>query len=443
MTCPRGVSSKTSLRSGTKGDLAMDQRRHTILIVDDEPDVLDSLRHLFHRRYRVLTSTDPSEALELLGREQVQVILSDQRMPGMTGDEFLSRTRQIMPDAIRLIFTGYADIQAVIDAINHGGIFRYILKPWDAAELETIIRQAAEQHDLLEERRRLVDELRQANARLTQANRELAEADQLKTAFLEVASHELNTPITIVQGLSELLQITRPEREEPERSILRQITEGTRQLGRLVGNMLKLVNIGEFRNRLRPEATDLGALLRETIALVDPFLQARNLRFHVDIDEHLGTFLIDADKIRDVLLNILTNAVKFTPDGAEIQLTARLTEADAAEVRVQDRGIGLDDRALNRLFSPFFTEFDPRHHSSGDFGFGKRGLGLGLYLVKTFVELHGGEVSASSAPGEGTTVVIQLPRQPRPHPQADLKAVVDEDSMTSGPERNDHPLSEP
>lgn len=396
-----------------RGDSVMDQRRHTLLVVDDEPDVLDSLRHLFHRRYRVMTCTDPAEALSLLGQEQVQVILSDQRMPGMTGDEFLSRARQIAPDAIRLIFTGYADIQAVIDAINRGGIFRYILKPWDAGELETIIRQAAEQYDLLEERRRLVDELRQANARLTQANRELAEADQLKTAFLEVASHELNTPITIVQGLSELLLMTNPERGEPQASILKQIGEGTRQLGRLVGNMLKLVNIGEFRNRLRPEPTDLCALIRGAVSQVAPFLEGRGLRFQAELDDQLGEFLIDADKIRDAVLNLLTNAIKFTPDGAGIRLSARRTPGGDAEVCVEDQGIGLDERALNRLFSPFFTEFDPRHHSSGDFGFGKRGLGLGLYLVKTFVEQHGGDVSATSVPGEGTTVVMHLPRQPR------------------------------
>src|SRR4051812_44465014 len=178
----------------------MDQRRHTFLIVDDEPDVLESLRHLFHRRYRILTATSGKEALDLMGREPVHIVLSDQRMPGMTGDELLGQVRQRHPEAIRLLFTGYADIQAVIKAVNQGGIFRYILKPWDAAELEAVIAQAAEQYDLLAERRRLIGELQAANARLTQANHDLAESDALKSAFLEVASHELNTPVTIVQG---------------------------------------------------------------------------------------------------------------------------------------------------------------------------------------------------------------------------------------------------
>src|SRR5579864_3131362 len=185
----------------------MDQRRHTLLIVDDEVDVLESLRHLFHRAYRVLTATSGTEALKLLAENEVHLILSDQRMPGMTGDAFLAEARRLFPDVVRMMFTGYADIQAVINAVNEGSIFRYIVKPWDTAELEVIIRQAAERHDMVAERKRLVAELQGANTQLTRANHELVESSQLKSAFIEVASHEFNTPITIVFGMSELLRL--------------------------------------------------------------------------------------------------------------------------------------------------------------------------------------------------------------------------------------------
>src|SRR5262245_42281474 len=125
----------------------MQKRRHTLLIVDDEVDVLESLRHQFHRTYRVLTATSGSQAVSLLNDNEIQPILSDQRMPGMQGDAFLSQARGLQPDAIRMLFTGYADIQAVINAVNEGHIFRYILKPWDTVELEGIIRQASEQYE--------------------------------------------------------------------------------------------------------------------------------------------------------------------------------------------------------------------------------------------------------------------------------------------------------
>ena len=114
-----------------------------------------------------------------------------------------------------MLFTGYADIQAVINAVNEGHIFRYILKPWDTVELEGIIRQGVEQYELLAERRRLIAELQAANAQLCEANEELARAGQLKTAFIEVASHEFNTPITLVLGLTELLRLSNPDRSRP------------------------------------------------------------------------------------------------------------------------------------------------------------------------------------------------------------------------------------
>jgi signal transduction histidine kinase len=396
----------------------IDQRRHTFLIVDDEEDVLDSLRHLFHRQYRVLTAPSGAEALELLRRNEVHLILSDQRMPGMPGDVFLRESRAIAPDAIRMLFTGYADIQAVISAVNEGGIFRYMVKPWDTAELEWVVRQAAEQHDLLAERRRLIAELQDANARLTKANRELEEASALKSAFLEVASHELNTPITIVFGLSELLRLLNPNREQREREIIDRIAGGARQLARLVANLLKLMRADDFRRTLDLAAVDLGALLRTVVDQVAPFIRSRRLRLQVEIADELGSFEIDADKIRDVVTNLLTNAIKFTPDGGSCTLRARLAVADIAEIEVSDQGIGIEPRALGQLFQPFFTEFDPSCHSTGDFGFKKRGMGLGLSIVKKFIELHGGGVSAESTLGQGTRFLVRLPRHPNPSRRA-------------------------
>jgi serine/threonine protein kinase/ActR/RegA family two-component response regulator len=155
----------------------------TVLVVDDEADVVESIQHHLRREFDVFTATGGTQALDLLGRNEVHVILSDQRMHGMQGDAFLSRARRIQPDAIRMLFTGYADIQAVINAVNEGHIFRYILKPWDNEELLGIIRQGVAQYDLLKERKRLISELVKANERLVEANDELFElAGQLRKA---------------------------------------------------------------------------------------------------------------------------------------------------------------------------------------------------------------------------------------------------------------------
>jgi signal transduction histidine kinase len=389
----------------------MDARRHTLLVVDDEVDVLESLRHLFHRSYRVLTASSGNEALELLNKNDVHLILSDQRMPGMSGDVFLSHARRLKPDAIRILFTGYADIQAVINAVNEGNIFRYILKPWDAIELEGVIRQAAEQYELLAERKRLIAELQAANLQLTRANQELEEAGQLKSSFIEVASHEFNTPITLVLGHSELLRLLNPARSEPEQAVVERISDSARQLARLVTSTLTLMRADDFRRRLQCAPVDLAALLRGVAEQVMPFVAARHQHLRIELADDLGTFELDADKIAASVVNLLTNAIKFTPDGGTITLSAQLTEADLAEVVVADRGVGMEPRAVNQLFQPFFTQFDPSLHSSGEFGYNKRGLGVGLSIVKQFVELHGGRVSAQSVLGSGTTVTIALPRR--------------------------------
>mgnify|MGYP000967726587 CR=1 FL=1 len=388
-----------------------ESRRHTLLVVDDEADVLDSLHHLFHRRYRVLTATDGDEAIQLLEREEVHLILSDQRMPGMTGDTFLAKARELRPDAIRMLFTGYADIQAVISAINRGQIYRFILKPWEVPELEATMRQASEQYDLIADRRRLLTALQEANARLTKANEDLAESDALKTAFLEVASHEFNTPINLVGGLTELLRLIEPNRSEEEREILEQLSKASRQLGRLVASTLTLMEADDYKKTLNREPNDLAELLQGVADQVRPFVRSRQQELVVDLGPDLGEFDIDADKVRDAVVNLLTNAVKFTPDQGRISLQAHLIGPDHAEIRVADEGAGLSAKALGRLFHPFFTEFDPSHHSSGDFGYNKRGLGLGLSLVRKFIELHQGEVRAESEPDRGAVFTIRLPRR--------------------------------
>jgi len=139
--------------------------KHPILVVDDEPDILLSLRALLRRDFDVHTAEDGSQALEEMHRHPVHVIMTDQRMPKMTGVELLSRARGECPDTVRIIFTGYADLKAVIDAVNKGEVYRYLTKPWDPDELRAVLQQACEHYEDLAERHRLLAELRDHLAR--------------------------------------------------------------------------------------------------------------------------------------------------------------------------------------------------------------------------------------------------------------------------------------
>ena len=134
--------------------------KRPILLVDDEPEILFSLRGLLRQEFELYTAESGAEALEILRRHPVHVIMTDQRMPQMTGVELLRRSRGECPEAVRIMFTGYADIKAVIDAINQGQIYRYLTKPWDPDELRAVLHQACEQYEQHVERRQLLRDLR-------------------------------------------------------------------------------------------------------------------------------------------------------------------------------------------------------------------------------------------------------------------------------------------
>ncbi|HLJ97025.1 MAG TPA: hybrid sensor histidine kinase/response regulator [Gemmataceae bacterium] len=383
-------------------------RRHTVLVVDDEPDVVQSVQDLLRLEYRVLGTTRADEAMKLMQNEEVHIVMTDQRMPEMTGVEFLRQTRGEHPDAIRLLFTGYADIKAVIDAINQGSVYRYITKPWDPDELQTIIRQAAEQFDLLVERKRLLAELQIKNRELSKANAELVEANQLKEAFIRVASHELRTPLTILFGLAQLALRTAGV-EPPVRDWLTRILTACERLNRLVDQLLKMLSARQFDRSLERRATDLAALVNQAVQDVRPFVDQRRQEVTVELASDLGMVHIEADKIRDCLDNLLLNAIKFTPDGGKIMIAAQRTAEGGTAIRISDSGVGIDAANLPHLFKTFFTGLDVSRHSSGHFEFGRRGLGLGLSMVKAFVEMHGGKVEVASEPGKGSTFVLTLP----------------------------------
>ncbi len=139
-----------------------------ILVVDDEPDNLDLLYRTFRRDFHVLKADSGMNALQMLAAEgEVAVIISDQRMPEMKGTEFLSKTVPQFPDTVRIILTGFTDIEDLVEAINAGQVYKYITKPWDPGELKAVVQRAAETYDLLKQR---TEELRCANAQMGSSN---------------------------------------------------------------------------------------------------------------------------------------------------------------------------------------------------------------------------------------------------------------------------------
>lgn len=179
---------------------------HTILFVDDEKSILKALRRIFlDENYHVLTADGGQEALDLLhAGEKPTVIISDQRMPGMGGAEFLTRARTILPDSIRMVLTGYADINAAMESINQGGIYRYILKPWNDEELRLAVKDAVLMFDLVNQNKRLTRELEKNNLALVELNASLEQKVAERTRALRQIIRELEGRDRIQQYLMEV-----------------------------------------------------------------------------------------------------------------------------------------------------------------------------------------------------------------------------------------------
>jgi DNA-binding NtrC family response regulator len=155
--------------------------KHCLLIVDDEPDVCDSVHDLLRREFRVLKAHSAQEGYELMQQEEVHIIMSDQRMPQITGVELLTSVKARYPQAVRMLFTGYADLESIIAAINQGHVFQFMKKPWQPEELLDAVRQAANEYERLaagaEERERLTVEISTLKERVSSLE---AEVEQLK-----------------------------------------------------------------------------------------------------------------------------------------------------------------------------------------------------------------------------------------------------------------------
>lgn len=246
-------------------------------------------------------------------------------------------------------------------------------------------------------------------SQIRRAAEEARELARMKSDFMVITSHEMRTPLTIVQGYLELLQAG--ETLSPaQNECLERCAAGVVRMTRSLADIAAAVELDEGRVRLRPVPTDLAALAGEVVAELRPFAERRCVGLAVVVANRLPLVSVDAARIRLVLLDLVGNAIRFTSDGGEVRLELRSETEGGVHVVVSDNGIGIAASELQRIFERFYTGADPRHHRSGSFEFQARGAGLGLAIVKGYVEAHGGRVWAESAgPGCGAVFHVLLP----------------------------------
>lgn len=180
----------------------MNEYKHTILCVDDEGHILHSLKRLLRKEnYRMLTASSGEEGLKILSENEVHLVLSDQRMPGMDGTEFLAKVREKYPDAIRIILTGYTDLDTIMDSVNKGNVFKFLLKPWNDQNLKLEINRALDQYDLIQTNRGLDEQVFKQNEELREINDNLENLVQERTRDLEIQNQALQLSQNILENL--------------------------------------------------------------------------------------------------------------------------------------------------------------------------------------------------------------------------------------------------
>ncbi|MGH2772192.1 MAG: sensor histidine kinase, partial [Actinomycetota bacterium] len=224
------------------------------------------------------------------------------------------------------------------------------------------------------------------------------EIDHMKSSLISTVSHELRTPLTMIQGFAELL-LTREFDRDNSREALSQIHKSAERLGRLIEDLLSVSRIESGRLTAKKSRMELGPAIAEGIAAVSPSRQVE-----VQIDEDLPAAFADKDMVVQIVTNLVSNAVKYSPHGAPVRVAARANGA-SLQVSVADQGIGLSSAESDKLFNKFYRVDRPEVKEAG-------GTGLGLYITKSLVENQGGTIAVESVKDKGSTFTFSLPLAP-------------------------------
>ncbi len=375
---------------------------YSILVVEDEAGTLATLSAILEDAgYEVTGLEKGAEALQMIKSCPFNVIVTDIRLPDIGGLEILELAKEINPEVAVIVMTGYTGIETAVNAVNDGA-YAYFVKPINSDEIKTTIANALKQQRLSLENRRLVDDLQQSNKLLFETNEELKKVTQAKSEFLANMSHELRTPLNTVIGFSELLLDKIPGKiNQKQKQCLDDILASSEQLLSLINDVLDLSKVEAGELELKQKTFALNKLIESLTRTMTPILMPRKQSLDIEIEKGLPPIHADKTKIRQVLLNLLGNSVKFTPDGGKLKIEA-IRKDRWCQVSMIDNGIGMKQEEQKRIFEPFYQLDNPISRE-------RSGTGLGLTIAKQIVEKHGGRIRVESEYGKGSRFTFTLP----------------------------------
>ncbi|TCD01048.1 hybrid sensor histidine kinase/response regulator [Pedobacter psychroterrae] len=348
-----------------------------VLYIDDEENNLHAFKASFRRQYEIYIANSAAEGLKILQNVSVHVVIADQKMPQTTGVEFFKNIAETYPDPVRILLTGYTDIEALADAINHGDIYRYITKPWNDLELHNSIKNAYDAYKTKIDLRNKIAELEKTNNELNR--------------FIYSISHELRAPLVSTLGIVNVVKL---EGLFDENEYWRLIETCSNKLDYYIQKTLQYYKNNKNISEITP--IDFSKVVPELIELYSYVDKETN--FHVDIKQE-ETFYGDAFRIEVILGNLISNAIAYQKESEEnkkVNITVSVNRS-SAEITISDNGMGILNEHLEKIFTQFFKS--KTNHGSG----------LGLFIVKEALNKIDGKISVSSDTTDGTTFIITIP----------------------------------
>ena len=374
---------------------------YSILIVDDTQQNVQVLSQILRDAgFKVLAAFNGSSALNLINKRPPDMILLDVMMPGMSGFEVAESLKKHEEySSIPIIFLSALDeIEAKMKAFESGGV-DYITKPFQHQEVLARIELHLRLKTLEKERESYIKDLKQQRENLEKLNKE-------KDDILGIISHDMRNPLGGIIGISNFL-ITEPVEDPAEmEDMLKLIEQSAEKLLALVNDLLNVAIIEANTFSVNLEETDVVNLIDDVIQLHQPAAKSKHVAIITEYPPKNVMAKLDKSKITQVIGNLISNAIKFTKSGGQVTIkveTPNESEFKGLRIFVRDTGIGIPDDLMPILFNKMAG-----HQRNGTNG--EKGTGLGMPIVKRYVEAHKGTISVSSNPNEGTLFTIDLPQ---------------------------------
>ncbi len=393
----------------------MEDAKYSILYVDDEHNNLKIFKNTFRREYNVFTAISAKEGINILKNKKINTILSDQRMPEMTGVDFLKYTLKTHPDINRILITGYTDFNVIKSAINEAKIYQYIQKPWRENDLSSTIKEALKIYELEKENKKLPENLKIANINFANTNIELIEAakkisiektkavesNRLKSVFLSNLSHEIRTPMNGIIGFANLLQ-TKNLSSEKNKKYTDIIIDSSEQLLKIIDDIIEISRFETNQIEFNIEKINISSFFNDIYFYYKAKTDDKNISFVFNnkISDDKSIFKTDEAKLTRITKNLLDNAIKFTDNGY-VKITCKIIN-EVLIVEIIDTGIGISEKMQPKIFESFRQE-DENHTRLYD------GLGLGLAIVKENIKILGGKIQVVSKKGKGSIFRFKIP----------------------------------